>query len=108
MMETRKWREVRAEAIAAGRTSEEGIAGARAMLTEKNRAYRLAEIRKSMQISQASLAKQMGLTQGRISQIEKGELSDATSTATLRAYVEALGGHVEVIADFGDSRVRIA
>jgi transcriptional regulator with XRE-family HTH domain len=81
---------------------------ARVALTDKTRAYRLADVRTSMQIPQAGLAQQMGLTQGRISEIEKGEGPEGVSLATIRSYVEALGGRVEIVADFGDSKIRIA
>jgi hypothetical protein len=40
-------------------------------------------------------------------QIEHGDLSRA-EVATLRAYVEALGGQLEVSATFGEQRMRIA
>jgi len=36
--------------------------------------------------------------------VEHGDI-DHTELATLRSYVEALGGRLEVIADFGDHRL---
>jgi len=71
------------------------------------RAYRLAEVRKRQNRTQVELAAEMGVRQSRISQIENGDLAH-TELATLRAYVEALGGEIEVVANFRDERIRIA
>jgi len=46
----------------------------------------------------------MELTQPTISALESGEL-DRSGLATLRAYIEALGGTVEVTATFGERKV---
>jgi hypothetical protein len=46
----------------------------------------------------------MGVTQGRVSAIEHAK-PGATELRTLAAYVEALGGRLEIIADFGDERL---
>jgi predicted XRE-type DNA-binding protein len=53
------------------------------------------------------IARRLGVGQPRISQIERGDLNRA-ELSTLRAYVEALGGHLEVSATFGERRLRIA
>jgi hypothetical protein len=45
-----------------------------------------------------------GVTQGRVSAIEHAR-PGATELRTLAAYVEALGGRLEIIADFGDERL---
>ncbi|NLT56821.1 MAG: XRE family transcriptional regulator [Actinomycetales bacterium] len=70
-------------------------------------AYRLAELRKRQRITQVDLAKAMGVGQPRVSKIERGDPSRA-EVATLRAYVEALGGELEISATFGEQRLRIA
>lgn len=49
----------------------------------------------------------MGVSQRRVSQIERGEI-DRSELGTVQSYVEALGGHVEVVADFGDERLVVA
>ena len=41
---------------------------------------------------------------GRVSQIEHGEV---TSFEVIARYVEALGGRLDLIADFGDRTVRL-
>jgi predicted XRE-type DNA-binding protein len=106
MTMARNWREVRAEAVAAG-LSEESIAQASSQLEDQIRAYMLAEVRKNHHVTQVEIARRLGVGQPRISQIERGNL-DRAELATLRAYVEALGGHLEVSATFGAQRMRLA
>ena len=65
---------------------------------------RLAEERKRHGLTQAELAPAMGVTPGRVSQIERGEL--ATIDAVAR-YVEALGGRLDLIASFGDHTLTV-
>jgi predicted XRE-type DNA-binding protein len=103
---SRNWRQVRAEAVAAG-LGEESIAEGRSHLEDQIRAYLLAEVRKEQKVTQVEIARRLGVGQPRISQIERGDLNRA-ELSTLRAYVEALGGHLEVSATFGERRLRIA
>lgn len=42
-----------------------------------------------------------------MSKLENGEIS-RSGLGTLASYVEALGGSVEVVAAFGEERIRIA
>ena len=49
--------------------------------------------------------KATGLSQARISQIERGE---AVSLEVLRTYVAGLGGQVQVIARIGDIQLNVA
>lgn len=97
----RNWTEVRRDAAAAGLIDEQRVESARKEMTEELRAFRLAEIRKSQHVSQKTLAAGMHVSQARVSTIERGELS-RTELGTLQAYVEALGGHLRIVADFGD------
>jgi DNA-binding XRE family transcriptional regulator len=76
----------------------------RAALRAEQRAFRLAEMRRRLGITQAQVAARMGVTQGRVSVIEHAK-PGATELRTLAAYVEALGGRLEIIADFGDQRL---
>lgn len=71
---------------------------------EQLRAFRLAEMRRRLGITQAQVAARMGITQGRVSAIEHAK-PGTTELRTLAAYVEALGGRLEIIADFGDQRL---
>ncbi|MFJ9244810.1 XRE family transcriptional regulator [Streptomyces sp. NPDC101776] len=63
--------------------------------------HRLAELRKRQHTTQAQVAEAMGVTQARVSRIEKGQL-ERSEVDTLAAYVKALGGELKIVADFGD------
>ena len=76
-------------------------------LRAEQRAFRLAEMRRRLGITQAQVAARMGITQGRVSAIEHAK-PGTTELRTLAAYVEALGGRLEIIADFGDQRLAFA
>jgi len=54
--------------------------------------------------TQKDLAALVDQTQGQISETERR--SDHR-LSTLRRYVEALGGEIEVVASFGDKRIRL-
>ena len=73
-------------------------------LRAEQRAYRLREIREALGITQTELAERMQITQPTVSALEAGEL-DRSAIATLKAYVEALGGTVEVTARFGKEQL---
>jgi len=66
---------------------------------------RLADVRRQLGMTQVQLGKATGLTQARISQIERG---DTVSLDALRKYVAGLGGQVEVTARVGDIRIDLA
>lgn len=100
----RTWSEIRAEAIAAGRVSEDGLAAGAARLRAAQRAYRLAEIRKELGLRQREVADAMEVSQRRVSALERGDMR-RSELGTIEAYVSALGGRVEIVADFGDERV---
>jgi predicted transcriptional regulator len=100
------WKDIRAEAIATGRLDERRIAEGTARLLAEVRAHRLAEIRESSGLNQTDVANRLGVSQSRVSRIERGDTAH-TEIATVRAYVGALGGEVEIVAKFGDERVTI-
>lgn len=94
------WDDLKAEW---GVTAEEQArmeAGASRLL-DQVRAYRLAEVRKRQHMTQNDLAKTMGITQARVSHIERGDLR-RSEVDTLAAYVTALGGKLKIVADFGE------
>jgi predicted XRE-type DNA-binding protein len=51
--------------------------------------------------TQVQVAEAMGVTQARVSRIEKGQL-ERSEVDTLAAYVKALGGKPKIVAEFGD------
>src|SRR5215831_14161913 len=77
----------------------------RKALMARQSGRRLAEERKRRGLTQAQLAQTMGVTPGRVSQIERGEL--ATIEAVAR-YVAGLGGRLDLIASFGDRTLTVA
>lgn len=64
-------------------------------------AYRLAEIRNYKGLTQNSVAIDLGIDQSYVSRIENGNLSK-TEIGTLQAYIEALGGKLEIFARIDD------
>lgn len=95
------WREVRAQ-----RTDldQEQVAERTEQLLDQVRAYRLVEVRKEQGLTQTDVADAMHVGQSRISKLERGDL-DAAGIRTLRDYVHALGGQLEVVATFGEMRL---
>ncbi|BCJ42860.1 hypothetical protein GCM10010168_04000 [Actinoplanes ianthinogenes] len=95
-----KWSDIRAEFLAQP-GAEEALAKAR----RKNQAYvdgyHLAERRKAIGLTQAEVAERMGVTKGRVSQIERGDVS---TLEAIGRYVEALGGRLQISAVFGDHK----
>lgn len=99
----KNWRDVRA----AAKLDQTAVAEHRKRLDDEVRAYRLAELRRRRSLTQAELATALGVKQPRVSQIEHGNIDNA-EVATLRAYIAALGGRLEVIATFGDERLSLS
>jgi transcriptional regulator with XRE-family HTH domain len=79
------------------------VARHRARIEGSAGASRLGEIRKHRRITQQDLAEALGVSQSRVSQIERQSVDD-TVLSTLAAYVEALGASILVIADFGEEQ----
>ncbi|WP_106399848.1 helix-turn-helix domain-containing protein [Actinocorallia populi] len=97
------WDILEQELYDAGVSPAEVQAGARRLLAE-TRGHRLSEARKHAGLTQKDLAATMGVSIARISQIEHGEV---TSIDVIARYVEALGGHLDLVADFGDHTMRL-
>jgi DNA-binding XRE family transcriptional regulator len=82
---------------------DEVEAGAQALINV-SRAHRLAEMRKRLGLTQAEVAERMNVRQERVSAIERAKV-DASELRTLAAYITALGGRMEIVADFGGERL---
>jgi predicted XRE-type DNA-binding protein len=103
----RNWREIRADAVAQGRLDPKRADAARKEMHAAVQADRLAEIRKALGYArQSDVAALMGVSQARVSKLESGDLSH-TELGTLQSYVAALGGHLRIVADFGESSVEL-
>lgn len=100
MSVAKEWGEVRATLD----LDEKKVAEERDRLRVVTRAHRLAEIRREQGLTQTQVAKILHISQARVSKIERGDV-ERSELGTLQAYVEALGGRVEVVASFGDRRV---
>ena len=103
------WDQVKAKAEAADpRDPAEKEAG-RAAAVERRGAYvrghQLAEMRKAAGLTQAQVAEMLGVTQARVSKIEHGKIS---GIEIVRAYVDALGGTLDVVATLGDRSWKVA
>jgi ribosome-binding protein aMBF1 (putative translation factor) len=99
----RDWEELERELHAVGVSEEEIEAGARKLLALA-RGTQLADARKQMGLTQREIAAELGVSIARVSQIEHGEV---TSFEVIARYVEALGGRLDLVADFGDRTVRL-
>ncbi|MBA9003289.1 helix-turn-helix domain-containing protein [Thermomonospora cellulosilytica] len=97
------WEDLEQELYAAGVSREEVEAGARRLIAEA-RGRQLAEARRQAGLAQKDIAAAMGVSVARISQIEHGETA---TIETIARYVEALGGRLELVADFGDRTMRL-
>lgn len=96
------WDDLRSELIEPA--DERDIARHSSQMLAEERAHRLADARKRRHVSQRNLASAMGVSQARVSAIERGKL-DRAELSTLAAYVTALGGKLEIVADFGDEKM---
>lgn len=99
-MATTKWSDVRGRLVPANQ--EEAAGEGRRALRD---ALGLARIRAERQVTQVQLAVRLDRSQGNISELERR--SDVY-LSSLREYVEALGGELEVNAVFDGKRYLIA
>src|SRR5882672_12592694 len=99
MSSVRRWRDTehlqRAVDTAGGQDAIDAAVGE---MLDQARGWRLAELRKRREMTQEQVATRMGVSVARISQIEAGSVS---TQDVLGRYIEALGGTLKMIADFG-------
>ncbi|MDH6130892.1 DNA-binding XRE family transcriptional regulator [Kitasatospora sp. MAA4] len=109
-MKVRSWSEVWAEGMRlnpelATPEAEAERARMRAETMARVRGHELAELRRSAGLTQREVARTLGVSQARVSQIEHGQVD---SLETLRAYAAALGGEVSVVVQRGPVTVKVA
>jgi DNA-binding XRE family transcriptional regulator len=97
-----RWSEIRDKHIAAA--GADTVEARKNALITQVRAHRLAEIRKRRGLTQHDVAAAMGVTVGRISQIESGDISGID---VLDRYITAIGGLMEIVANFGDEQFKV-
>jgi DNA-binding XRE family transcriptional regulator len=95
-----RWKDVRAEHVERAGGEEAVDAGKQELLAEVI-GHRLAELRRARGLTQQQVADRMGVTKGRVSQIERGKVSGQDVIARFAA---ALGGrlHQAIYFDDGD------
>jgi predicted XRE-type DNA-binding protein len=98
--DARSWEDLKTDLEFTDAERVEIDAGAQRLIAEA-RAFRLSEVRRRQHTTQVQVAREMGVTQARVSRIEKGQL-ERSEVDTLAAYVRALGGKLKIVADFGD------
>src|SRR5271154_3704577 len=64
----------------------------------------LAEVRRAMKLSQDEIAQTLHIGQGSVAKIEK---RTDMYVSTLRRFIEAMGGELEIVARFSDHSVKI-
>jgi DNA-binding XRE family transcriptional regulator len=102
-MKYRRHDAVRAEFVRSPRDEAE-LAAFKEEALEEVRAYRLADVRHKHGLTQVDVAERLHVSQTAVSKIERGELS-RSELSTVRRYVEAIGGKLEIVADFGEERL---
>lgn len=74
-------------------------------MSDNDHTLSLKGLRESMGVTQTELAKRLTLPQPNLSRIEK----DGNPTlAVMRKYVDGLGGELELYAEIGGKRIRLA
>lgn len=81
------------------------IESIKTQLIDAERGHELAALRKAQGMTQVQVAAAMGVTQGRISQIERG--AQQLDTTTMAAYLKAIGGELTITATVGNISVRL-
>ncbi len=103
------WAEIKAKGQELDPRSEADRTAGKAAAQEHReanvRGHQLAEMRKETGLTQAQLAKTLGVSQARISKIEHGEVS---GIEVIRAYVTALGGTVDLVVTLGGRTWKVA
>lgn len=98
-MKTRSWKSVRSD-----RLSPEANARVNERARAEIEAITLRELRQTLELTQQQLADKAEMTQSELSRMEsRGD----HRVSTLRRYVEALGGELEISVLVGKRRVKL-
>lgn len=100
MAKTRKFNELSKDVLADPARAQR-VAAMEAAIEQ---ALVLGEIREHRSLSQSDLAEVLGTSQARVSQLEN---QHDLYLSTLKRYIEALGGELEVTAIFDGERIEI-
>lgn len=97
MPNTKKWSEIRLN------HSKPGVIE-RSSGRQKKRAALLGELRRARQLTQETLAETLGMSQSEVSKVER---RTDIYVSTLRRYIEAMGGELQIFARFPNGVVEI-
>jgi DNA-binding transcriptional regulator YiaG len=86
------------------RMSPEAQASAEAEAVRLDEQMDLAEVRRALKLSQEEIGQILQVGQGSVAKIEKRA---DMYVSTLRRFIEAMGGELEIIARFADHAVKI-
>ncbi|GAB1694208.1 helix-turn-helix domain-containing protein [Krasilnikovia sp. M28-CT-15] len=96
-----RWQDIRADHVdRAG--GEQSVEEGKQELLATVVGHRLAEVRRSRGLTQQQVADRMGVTKGRVSQIEQGKIS---GQEVLARYAAALGGRLHQAIYFEDGNI---
>ena len=98
-MATRTWKSVKE-----ARLEPQAAARATRRAEEEVRELTLRELRQALEMTQAQVADAAEMTQSELSRLESRA---DHRISTLRRYVEALGGEIEITAVIGKRRVKL-
>jgi predicted transcriptional regulator len=91
-------------AVKSGRLSQEASARVANRAGAEVREVTLKELRRDLDLTQSELAEAAAMTQSELSRLESRA---DHRISTLRRYVQALGGEIEITAVFGKRRVML-
>ena len=91
-------------AVRKGKMTDEQLEAVNRKIRKTLLSIDLRELRKVAGKTQVEVAEVLKMSQGQVSLTERRE---DHLLSTLRRYVEALGGELKVVADFGDRQYRL-
>jgi len=98
-MTTRTWKSVKT-----ARLGQEALKRVAARVEAESNVLTLRELRQELDKTQSELAAAADMTQSELSRLEsRGD----HRISTLRRYIEAMGGEIEITAVFGTRRVKL-
>jgi len=108
---TRSWKDVKADKVRRDVAAGRDVARAREEARNRTNAFilgfRLAQLREERGLSQSQVAGRMGISQPRVSQLERGDIGQM-EVDTLDRYITALGGRLRFVADFDERDVTVS
>ena len=96
-MPTKPWREIRQKH---SKLTQDERARIDAEVMADVQRMRLPELRKARQLSQATIAELLTMSQGDVSRLER---RTDVYVSTIRRYLEAAGGRLRILAEFPDA-----